>query len=196
MDFMLIPVMGLLNRIRGGMLKSWVSGGAWIAAVGLGLMVFVLTGNVWASLLMVPAFILGENFGWTKYINTVPGVLTQRAYNTKWANVDTDFVSYPWDRVASMFVDPRESYERHTNIGMALRGAVFIGPCMGVLCGFGLMPMWYAIPGLVVGSVAFPMTYKWAYGMTMFSWRYLQKAETMYGLVFGAIMAFGLAIGV
>jgi len=189
---LLIPVMGLANRIRG----YDIPGGAWMAGGILGAVVAALTGNIWASALLIPAFVLGESFGWTKYISTVKGHLTQQQYNEQWADVDTDIWSYPWDRVASLFVDPRQDYEKHTNIGMALRGVVFIAPVLIVLCAFGLVPLVYAVPAAVVGGIAFPMTYKFVYGINMLGFRYLQKAETTYGCVYGAILAGGLALGV
>lgn len=207
-----IPLWVVLNRIRGG----WIlpAGGAWVAgAVGLALPVWWLTGmsfalaGLWATISIYAAYVIGESFGWSKYIGTIHGYssfttragLTQAEFNAKWAGKDSNWLTYPWDKITNMIIDERKDWEKSVFLGMTLRFAFWNFPIFLTLWWWDLISLIPALISAAVASVLAPVVYKMgaekalgAYGPNADpdKLRYLETAELYYGGVFGSALAF------
>ena len=190
---------GVMNRIRGCTLREIGIGtsgnGAFIAAIALGIFTYVFSLNEIAALTMVGAYILGELWGWTKYINNIPGILTQDEYNARWLLDDTGKTNGN-HAITQLLVDETEHYWLHSMIGMAIRGLYWWIPVFGVLLGFQLIGVLQFIAAVIGLSAVFPFVYYFAYkNQSLFSFGpknlsvgYLPTAEILYGIIYGAVI--------
>ena len=176
----------VLNRLRG--MKSYL---VWVAAAAL------LAGAWWYQMpwigiaLLVAAYVGGESWGWTKWINCIPGNFTQAQYNEQWAypkEVDTP----GYEKLLVKVIDDRQDYKKYVFTGMVLRGALWWAPTFTVLWYFGT-PVWYAVGAAAALSFVFPVVYKWAY-KNQFMGAYLKTAEVIYGAVYGLALAGALLL--
>ena len=178
----------VMNRLRGT--KSVY---AWAAAGVLGACVFMLGGGWLAAILTGAAYVLGENWGWTKWTNCIPGQFTQSAYNRRWAYpLEVDAPHY--EKIMQYVITDKEDYKPYVFVGMVIRGLLWWAPVLAVLWWFGLVGLVVAIATTVGLSVAFPVVYKFAHSVQVVNGRYLQTAEVFYGALYGAILAIVLTI--
>lgn len=178
----------VLNRLRGTKAVY-----AWLAAAALGGVVFWLSGSWIAFVAATLAYILGENWGWTKWINCIPGHFTQAAYNRRWSypkEVDAPY----YERLMQFFMDDEKDYKPYVFVGMVIRGLLWWVPVFAVLWYFGLTSLVVAVAATIGLSVAFPVVYKYAHSVQVVNGRYLQTAEVFYGALYGAVLGLVLAM--
>lgn len=183
------------NRLRG--MKSYL---VVIPTVLVGLSVWLYFGGSWlavllAALLAGAAYWAGESWGWTKWINNIPGTITQAEYNAKWQypkEVDTPYFEWLLHKVRPGW-DNRD-YKSYVWVGMTIRGLLWWGPVYAVLWWFG-MPWFTAVGAAALVSVLFPILYRVAYETDVKDFRYLQKAEVAYGFAYGLVLLLALGSG-
>lgn len=173
----------VLNRLRGT--KNYL---VWLPAAALAAMVWWLSRDWLAAGLVAAAFVGGESFGWTKWINAIPGHLTQKQYNKKWLSDKTGYEGPAY--IAGLLADEATDYKRYVLVGMIARGVVWWAPVYAVLWWFDLVSPLIAIGLVSVLAVAFPFAYGLGYRLELGSFGYLQKAEIIYGALYGAAFGF------
>ena len=182
---------------------QWVAGMAVLCAVGnrlrgmVGVLVFLLGAvflaaawnaglPAWQAAIVAGLFIAGESWGWTKWINCIPWKISQTQYNKHWAYPkEVDAPNYEalmqvleggWDK---------RNYKSYVLLGMVLRGLLWWLPMAAVFAYF--TDEWLYSMVLAAGlSALFPVVYRIGHDLTIGGFRYLQKAETIYGAVYGA----------
>lgn len=178
-------VFAACNRLRGS-----VNYLVWVPSAVLGTLVWWASRDWIAAGLAAGAFVAGESFGWTKWINAIPGHLTQAAYNKKWLADKTGYEGPAY--VAGWLADEATDYKRYVMVGMIVRGVYWWAPVFAVLWWFELVPWLVAVVAVVALSVAFPLAYKVGYRIDVGDFGYLQKAEIVYGAVYGAVLGAAL----
>jgi hypothetical protein len=173
----------ILNRLRGTKAVF-----AWVAAAVLGAYVFWLSGAWLPAILVGLAYILGENWGWTKWINCIHFNMTQYQYNQRWAYPKEMDAPY-YEHIMQWFLNDRKDYKPYVFVGMVIRGLLWWLPVMLVLWWFSLVTPLVAVLATVGLAVAFPLVYKFAYGK-QFMGKYLKTAEVDYGALYGAVLVF------
>jgi hypothetical protein len=177
----------VLNRVRGSRLDQLglpVKGnGAFIAGLG------VLGLTWWISQSYVPAiaagvaYMVGELWGWTRWIHGLSGKFSQEEFEQMMKNDDTTLAGLA-DKIAPM----RENYMHHCFVGMILRGLLWWVPLFSVWWWFGLVTTVEAIASVAGLSLVFPIVYWLAYKLDFVA-KYLQRAEVIYGALYGAAFA-------
>lgn len=189
-----IPICALLNRGRGGGFIPELRGfNGVIANAIFSLLLLLISANIWLSLCFFVAYFIGESFGWSKWINCIPGHLTQSQYNETWLGSknprsDRDLSSI----IASKFVNESKDYELYCFVGMAIRGLMWWVPVFTVFVAFGVMEPTSAVMFTVGLSSLFPVCYRIAYQYTKDKDKYIQNAELIYGAVYG--IPFGVVV--
>lgn len=200
---------GVLNRIRGGGLKPIVAkifnreprpdgkapsigvSGAWVVGALLGLSIFFLSWNWMAALAVAGAYILGECFGWTKWIACIPNQLTQEDYNNQWLEDDTGKKDGTY-WIAQLVSKERKNYWLHCLAGMIARGVLWWVPVFTALWWFQMATMLEAVASVIFLSLTFPLIYWLAYRLPLpseyFKDHYIRRAEVLYGLIYGAVL--------
>ncbi|MCP4387662.1 MAG: hypothetical protein GY802_05160 [Gammaproteobacteria bacterium] len=184
-----------LNRIRG----SSIPGGAWIAAIALGVAAFCLSGRWFPAAAVTVAYIFGEAIdGWTAWIVGLQKHMTQAIFNRKLPGFDdTGRRAGAW-RFASLFADPHIDFRKFCIAGMAYRGVVWFAPVFAVLWGFGLASWWQALAATLICGALMPVSYFAGSALATKATRegekvkYLRWAEPIYGAAYGA--ALGIAV--
>ena len=171
------------NRLR-GMVGALVA----IPAALVGLSVWWISGLPWLGVaLVVAAYVGGESWGWTKWINCIKMNLTQAQYNAKWQypkEVDAPNYEYLLHKVRPGW-DNRD-YQSYVWTGMVIRGALWWAPVYAVLWRFGMA--WpVAVGATVLVSLLFPILYHTAWRTDVGDFKYLQKAEVIYGFAYGLV---------
>jgi hypothetical protein len=187
----------LVNRIRGGGVLNLSSNSHWVAVAVMALVVFLVSWSWLAALVVGGAYLLGENFGWTKWIGCAPLTLTQEEYNKRWLADKTGYEGPA--HIAKLFADEKTDYKTYCFVGMAARGAVWWVPVFAALWWFGLATWSEALLVVPALSLAFPVTYWLAYRMEWIPTlggrdAYISRSEILYGALYGA--ALGLVLGV
>lgn len=179
-----------LNRMRGGGFFEEASRVS--AAVGFAVWMFLVTDNLLLAPVLGAQYLLGASWGWTKWINTIPGHLTQGQYNLEWAGRRNPRTDNGFDVfMADILVGPTEeiqNYRLYVWVGMTIRGLMWwFPPAVGyVYFGhFGAAAACFALAPL------FPFSY-WAAGRFGVSAKYLKHAEYAYGAIYGALLTSSL----
>ncbi|BAQ16113.1 hypothetical protein [Methyloceanibacter caenitepidi] len=177
----------VLNRLRG-----WVGILVWLAAGAFGLIVWALTGEWIAAAAATGAFVIGESWGWTKWIRCTPGHFTQKQYDVLFLDDDTGKINGTY-WLAELIAPERKDYWAHCFLGAYLRGLWWWLPVFGVLAWFGLVNFVDGAVSAAALSFAFPVVYWLAYRLPeIFGLRYLMRAEIIYGAIYGAVLGLTL----
>ncbi len=186
LEIVLYAVMGAtLQRLRG-----WVNYLVWVMGVVWGLAAWANTGNIYLSVVFCLAMVLGENWGWTKWIVNIPFHKNQEWYNLKWA-YPKEVDSPGYEHVLAALIDDKSHYKTYVITGMALRGLLWWAPVYAVFYYFGL-PLLMCVASALFLSVVFPMVYWLGYRLSSLGFRYLQRSEVMYGAIYGVVLLYAL----
>ena len=180
-----LVVGAVLNRVRG----SKIRGGAWIAAAGLAAATFLDTHAYIAALAALVGYIAGESFGWTAWLYGLKRDMTQAKFNELLPQFDdTGRLDGSW-WFASLCADPRQDFRKFSTLGMMWRGFVWWMPVFVMLWWFGAVEWWKAIPAVAGLGIVMPFAYRIGDALSLGRFRYLQKSETLYGAVYGGVIA-------
>lgn len=187
----MLPLLSLLSGAIAGAVANRLRGTinylVWVPAACLGAAVWWLSKDWIAAAVVAGAYVLGENFGWTKWIGCITNKYTQAQYNRLWLDDDTGKKdgSY-W--IAQSIVDEQTNYKAHCLVGMIVRGLYWWLPVFAALWWFGLASPLEAAGAAVGLAIAFPFAYKAGYKY-QFMGKYLRSAEVIYGAIYGAVLA-------
>lgn len=183
--------------------------GTHLYALYLGLFVGLLSMNVYAGLLTIVAFILGESKGWGEWVGTLtryePTTKEQLEFNYK----DNEGKTFPFvHQIANYFIKEKvvdrqsdfqtdlKQYIRYATLALILRGYVWWLPVYAVMYVYDLINLYEFILLPVILSLAFPLACKlgklWKYSGTHlkivnFS-RGWENQEIIYGVFQGLIL--------
>lgn len=182
----------LVNRVRGGWLLK--KGNGLAASVTFGLLIAFVTQNALVGLAVAGAYWLGESFGWSKWINTIPGHLSQIEYNMQWykdRNPKTDKGLDYW--LADKLFGKTEwgDYHSYVLFGMTIRGGMWWVPVVTAMLfcdAIGALDA-VIVAGFLAG--AFPWCYWLGYRLGKVE-GYLKRSELLYGAVYGATFSAAL----
>jgi hypothetical protein len=188
-----IPILAVafaaLNRVRGSRLDQLgipIKGnGAFIAGIGIAAVTWWFSSDWKAALAVGVAYMVGELWGWTRWLQGCSCKFTQAEWNEKpYGRDDTTLGG-----LANKLVDNRKNYKLHCFLGFMLRGLLWWVPVFGALWWFGLVAPLWAVGSVVGLSVAIPFVYYLGYKLRIND-KYLQTAEVLYGALYGAVLGF------
>lgn len=202
----------ILNRIRGGWWLEIVKlpadsafrgAGVWLPAVAI--FVFLLSFGYVAAGAIALLYVLGESFGWTKWVYGIPGLrdpqnsrsgpMTQEVWNITQYKVDDTGQKNGIHAIASVFVKENVNYWWYCFTAMVIRGVYWWAPMYAAMWWFGVCQAPSAVFCVIVLSMLFPVIY-WAAGnVNLFGLRYLQKAEFLYGALYGLVFVYAVLHG-
>lgn len=171
----------ILNRLRGtGVIKHFGTlhvgkysvnvNLVWnhVYATYLALIVGFLSGNVYAGLITMIAYFVGESKGWGEWVGTLTSSkqLTQADLLRNYK--DTEGRGFPYIHKIANLLEPEISscddleskvaqYLKYTRVALALRGIYWWGLVYGVMVGFGLVSVVEAVVITVTLGVGFPI---------------------------------------
>jgi hypothetical protein len=137
----------ILNRLRGTHAYF-----AKIIGIGLGAVVYLLTENYIAAVLMILSYIIGESFGWGKWV----GALAYPYQITKDMKAEREGIYNGIFWLANKIRPMSESYHNHCYTALVIRGFYWWIPVFSVLWYFNIVALWYAIVASVILAFAFP----------------------------------------
>lgn len=184
-------VASITNRFPRGILSF----GPFITGPILGGMLYVATGSWMLPLVFVALYLIGESFGWGKWLNTVRwwnnNDMPQEAYNqSAWVKRD-DGQNIGIHQLANAISPETKNYKRYAQIALFLRGMFWWGPIFAALAIMGYTPIAYAVVATLIAGIAFPLSYGIAYKFEQklpFK-AYWTQGELIYGFVFGCLIA-------
>lgn len=167
------------NRLRGT--TNYL---VWVPATVLAGAAWLLGYGMIPSLALAVAYVIGENWGWTRWIFGAKGVYDQ--------GLDTGTKDGSlW--ITKLIADEKDKKWFH-QVGMSIRGLYWWTPVFSVMWWFGMTPWWMALAGTFSLSLLFFPVYHMAFGLRLGDFRYLQKAEMMYGALYGAVIALAMVM--
>lgn len=193
----------LLNRIRGGWWLDWIKlptdspfrgAGVWLPAAAI--FIFILPYGLIAAGATAGLYVLGESWGWTKWIRGITGLrdpqvpgapMTQEIWNITQYRVDDTGQKNGIHAIANTLVKENVNYWWYCFAAMVIRGVYWWGPMYAAMWWFGVCYAPTAVFCVIVLSFLFPVIYWAAANVELFGLRYLQKAEYAYGAVYGFI---------
>lgn len=168
-----------MNRLRGT--KSYL---VWAAASTLAISIYILGSGIIPSLAVAAAYVAGESFGWTRWVHGAKGNYDQ--------GLDTGTKDGSlW--ITKLIADEKDKKWFH-QVGMSIRGLYWWTPVFLMMWWFGATPWWMAVGATVLLSLLFFPVYRMAFGLKWGDFKYLQKAEMMYGALYGAVIALALVV--
>lgn len=194
-----------INRLRGGGFLSLSGGSAYIAAAILTALIFGITLNPIVAGAFLVAYVLGESFGWGKWLAAIPfwndKSFTQEMYNSgqvKASNIPLierkDGKNNGIHLIANLISKETEDFRSYSWWALVIRGIFWWGPVLAALTATGAIHFVSAILGTIVLGFAFPILYQFSY--KMFTEEYWGRGEMMYGFVQGLILSIALTVGV
>lgn len=207
----LAVIFSLLNRVRGGGLgylsadcdryAKWTSGSL---IAGL---IYLASGSAWA-LLGIPLYILGESFGWGKWIGAL--VLDRPFYKQEEGHTYVDFSVFNrhikfdfWDGIhhlANLLIPERKNWQGYSVVALGIRGCYWWAPIWMLAVATGCIGLHYAIGVVLALGVVFPASVLTAMQLNFkipclmklrlskpeLSW---ERAEFIYGACHGVALA-------
>lgn len=173
----------LLNRWRGTGIIFYKIKGVQIYALYLGLLVGLLS-NYLYGLLTIILFILGESFGWGKWVGCLTDDKPIKNYD------DLEGRNFPFIHyIANFFIKEKEDYLNYCRLALSIRGFIWWTPIL-ILLGFIDLLSWYQVViNSIILAVGFPIgcelsklwnfEYKSKFLSISGNW---EKQEVIYGL--------------
>jgi hypothetical protein len=174
----------LFNRIRGGLIPGLKGASAYLAAALIGLWLWMVTQSPFIAITFAAAYVLGESFGWGKWVAVVPRPYkSQDEYNaSKWPARD-DGKNNGVHAAANALFKENEDYYRYALTALALRAALWwVGP----LIALSFINPW-SLATLPILAVTFPLTFVLAFKISAED--YWSLGEWLYGLILGLVIA-------
>ncbi len=166
---LLAVIFSLLNRVRGGGLghlsvdcdryAKWSSGSL------IALLLFVASGSAW-SLLAIPFYIVGESFGWGKWIGSlVPDRPDYKQTEGRTAIGILDRTLVIWDGIhhmANLIIPERKNWRGYSIVALGIRGCYWWAPIWLLAVATGCIGFHHAVGVILALGVAFPASVLWA----------------------------------
>ena len=180
----------ILNRLRG-------TKGIYAKAYGvfIGLILYFMSDSITASIIVTIVFILGESFGWGKWLGSIA---YSESINIEDMHKDTEGHNNGIHWIANRIAPELDDYQKYCKVALAIRGLYWWLPVYLVFSYYEQMLLHIAIIGSIVIGILFPTSviiareyeYKIPSVKTgMFSvdgvW---EKSEVVYGLFSGIIL--------
>jgi hypothetical protein len=202
----------ILNRVRGGWWLELVDlsrdsafrgAGVWLPAAVI--LACLLPHGYIAAGAIALLYVFGESIGWTKWVWGISGlrdankpgsgVMTQEVWNIAWYRVDDTGQSDGIDAIASLFVKENQNYWWYCFIGMVLRGVYWWAPMYAAMWWFEICKAPSAVLCVLVLSFLFPVVYWAAARISLAEMRYLERAEFLYGALYGLVFVYAVLHG-
>jgi len=202
--------MALLNRVRGSDMKAgWLElDDAATFAAGLipCVLLFIcafsffwpLSWKILLCLLPLGGYLMGESWGWGKWIGGIISHGEHTEFDKKQGNEN----GIHW--IANQCFDERKSYLNYCRFALALRGIWWWFPCLLPLLIFGAMGVWYwaivkFIIAMVVFGLGFPLSVEisrlWNLRKNKYDGNVVwAEAEVLYGGLHGLLIALMLLL--
>ena len=185
-------LLGVLNRYPRGVL-AW---GPYPIGALLGVIVYLASSNLYASAATTVFYILGESFGWGKWLSVVPrwddSYYTQKQYNESGLVERKDGKSNGVHWLASKVAKETEDFRKYSKAALAIRGFYWYAPIFAALAILGVTPIWLAIVLSVAVGLLMPVSYYLAY--LVFGEGYWPGGEHIFGVVQGIALALALTV--
>lgn len=134
-------------------------------------------------------FMLGESMGWGKWIGYLVSSTPTVDYN------DREGTKFPWiHKSAELVCKQTQNYKRYCQVALSIRGFWYWMPLYSFLVLIGLVQWYYAIVGVLVLSLGFPIacyvgkvwgfSYESKYFTSRPGW---ENQELVYGLLQGLV---------
>lgn len=192
----------LANRMRG--MPQWGKA-VGTAIILLALWVYGTVPYIWIAILG-GLWLLGASFGWTKWILGMQDY-PQGTWNDRFLKDETGRKdgSFFITRAIANGLGVYESvdYRPFCDIGFFVRGLYWWVPFYAAV-GYMQQAIFWPAVAAVATAIWLPASYRFAYDKLgpkppkakheegLFGWRYLERAEPLYGLIYGLIMWFVL----
>lgn len=207
---LLIPVFAVLNRLRGtgqiGSFKKEVTlfsktfdikmNGAILYGLVFGAYFVAAIGAYWAFFLGFALFMIGESFGWGKWVGTLCYTDEERR-NHPYDYEDQDGHKFPYiHHIANLIVDERINYKEYCKVALSIRGWIWFAPILFALSTFASLSFVVAFIlsavlgcGFVVAClVGRDIKFTRKYGIFSFA-KGWENQEWVYGAIQGLIFA-------
>jgi uncharacterized membrane protein len=185
----------VLNRVRGGGLGI-AGASAYIAGAALAVLVLAATFDPIAAGAFLVAYLLGESFGWGKWIGAVPHWhdpnFTQADYLASPLYPRKDGKSNGVHWLANKIAPETKDFRAYGCVALVLRGALWWVLPLTALAVTGAIPWYVALVGTPVLAFAFPHVYSLAYRLTG-GW-YWTGGELAHGFLQGLVLALGFLL--
>lgn len=190
--FALPIIMGVLNRYPRGV-AAW---GPYPVGAFLGLVIYLSTHNAYAAATIAGLYILGESFGWGKWLSTVPcwddQYYTQAIYNGGMLIARNDGKSNGIHWLAEKVAKETKDFRKYAISALVIRGFYWYAPILFALAFFGITPIWLAAILAVSVGILMPISYLLAY-WTVGETTYWPRGEHIFGVVQGLALSLALA---
>ena len=166
--------MFLLNRLRG--IYGWFSK---VNALTLALIFAIVTHNIQMSVLIGLGYLLGESFGWGKWIGSI-GTRTPNPNDKEGRKIGIHYI-------ANLVFNEKKDYLNYARLALALRGSLWWFLTLLPLVIFGYINFLTFAACVVFLGVAFPLSVEIArLTQNKISFKgfkgYWEQAEVYYGL--------------
>lgn len=185
------------NRLRGAssflvwMPAFFVAAVAYYSKYGITLVTDAPLESLIPIAVLVAAYVGGESWGWTKWINCIKFNLTQEQYNKKWAYPNKgDAPNYEalMQKLLEDGWDQRD-YKSYVWVGMFFRGLLWWAPFYMAMWALGMIDVGVALVLACLAAICFPFIYQLGWKLSQSNGvRYLWISEIMYGAYYGALM--------
>lgn len=156
-----LPLIYLIwNRVRGTTGKGGIIGGVLTAGI-----LFFLTSNSIASILAGIFYIIGESWGWGKWLITVPhwgDSSWQKTFNETLLSRD-DGKNNGIHFIADAVFPQEKKFASYAKFALILRGLWWWVPIFITLYAFSLTSIIGVLVGSLLVSIPFPFLYRFAY---------------------------------
>lgn len=191
---MLLLLYPIVNSILNRWPRGTYSWGPWVAAAVLSVMVFLITSNYIAAGAFFAAYVVGESFGWGKWLATIPywkdKSYTQEMYmKSPWYARD-DGKNNGVHFLANLCAKETKDFRAYAWYALMFRGALWYAPILIALTFAGVISPISVLFDITIIAVAFPIVYGKAYDL--FGKSYWTMGELIYGFVQGAVVAISL----
>jgi len=180
-------VAAITNRFPRGILSF----GPFIVGPLLGGMLYLATGSWMLGAVFVALYLIGESFGWGKWLNAISLKMTLEEYNqSMWIKRD-DGQNIGVHQLADLIAGEKKNYKRYANVALFFRGIVWWGPFFGAMAIMGYATAIYAVIATLIAGIAFPLSYNLTYKFEQklpFK-AYWTQGELLYGFIFGSLIA-------
>ena len=193
---LMLPLPVLLNRWRGTGAIATIGKFRLIGNIIYALYIagivgcaYALTFGGWISvsygLLAGLLYIAGESFAWGKWVGYLTSEDGALEYDNKTGR------SFPYIHyIANSIVDQEMNYRLYCQIALAIRGAIWWLPVLGVMYFANIIPMWLLIVNTIVAGIGFPRACeigkRWKYAKQS-KWLNMSEGwenqEVVYGMI-------------
>ena len=177
----------ILNRLRGTW--SWM---AKVVGIVIGILVYLITSDMYIAVASASLYLIGESFGWGKWIG---GVYRKNVTATQAQLLDLEGRNNGVHWLANTIFPERENYYKYCYTALMFRGMLWFGLTLFPLYIGGYIPIDIYIGSVLFLGVGFPVSIRiGAYTETKFSFKsingFWEQAEVWYGFMQDIVLVF------